>query len=72
MQLHPLDQTSRSLSPKDAPHEMPFTIQKEIGCIIGKHHPPPMVDRTYTAAMYKRMFYRVKEHSLTGAIFFYF
>ncbi|MGD0591903.1 MAG: hypothetical protein ABSA44_14065 [Bacteroidota bacterium] len=45
---------------KNAPHEMPFTKQKKIGCIIGKHHAPPMVDHTHTAAMYKRMFYCVK------------
>jgi hypothetical protein len=56
MQLHPLDQASHPLSPKDAPHEMLFTKQKKIGCIIGKHHAPPMVDHTHTAAMHKRMF----------------
>lgn len=56
MQLHPLDQALNSLSPKDAPHEMPFIIQKEISCIIGKHYPPPMVDHSKAAAMDKRMF----------------
>jgi hypothetical protein len=60
MQLHPLDQAIHSVSLKDALYEMPFTIQKEIGCIIGKHYPPPMVDHSQAAALYKTIFYGVK------------
>jgi deoxyribodipyrimidine photo-lyase len=43
-----------------APHEMPKILQKEIGCIIGKHYPPPMIDHAQAAAMYKKMFYGIQ------------
>jgi deoxyribodipyrimidine photo-lyase len=43
-----------------APHEMPMILQKEIGCIIGKQYPPPMIDHAQAAAMYKKMFYGIQ------------
>jgi deoxyribodipyrimidine photo-lyase len=43
-----------------APHEMPLILQKEIGCIIGKQYPPPMIDHALAAATYKKMFYGIK------------
>jgi deoxyribodipyrimidine photo-lyase len=43
-----------------APHEMPPTLQKEIGCVIGKHYPSPIVDHAKMSAEYKRLFVAVK------------
>jgi len=43
-----------------APHEMPMILQKEIGCIVGKQYPPPMIDHSKAAALYKKMFYSMK------------
>jgi deoxyribodipyrimidine photo-lyase len=43
-----------------APHEMSFALQKEIGCIMGKHYPRPIVDHAQAAALYKKIFYRIK------------
>jgi len=52
----------RNVPPKfiHAPHEMPPTLQREIGCIIGKSYPKPMVDHSAAAAEYKRYFASVK------------
>ncbi len=43
-----------------APHEMPQALQRDIGCIIGKSYPKPVVDHSVAAAEYKRFFASVK------------
>jgi deoxyribodipyrimidine photo-lyase len=43
-----------------APHIMPQVLQKEIGCVIGKHYPVPIVDHRVASAEYKRIFAAVK------------
>jgi deoxyribodipyrimidine photo-lyase len=45
-----------------APHAMPATLQKELGIILGKHYPHPIVDHATAAAEYKRAFVRAKLH----------
>lgn len=41
-----------------APHEMPLQTQKEIGCVIGKHYPAPIVEhekaRNRAIAMFRK------------------
>jgi deoxyribodipyrimidine photo-lyase len=43
-----------------APHALPPTLQKEIGCVIGKHYPAPIVDHAAASAEYKRLFAAIK------------
>jgi len=50
-----------------APHLMPATLQKEIGCRIGKDYPAPIVDHASAAAEYKRMFSAVKSQAQSAA-----
>lgn len=38
-----------------APHTMPPALQREAGCVIGKHYPPPIVDHAMASADYKRL-----------------
>jgi deoxyribodipyrimidine photo-lyase len=43
-----------------SPHTMPPVLQKELGCMIGKDYPAPIVDHAAAAADYKRMFAAVR------------
>ena len=43
-----------------APHVMPPALQKELGCVIGKHYPAPIVDHSAASAEYKRVFAAIK------------
>ena len=43
-----------------APHTMPPVLQKEIGCVIGRDYPVPIVDHAAASAEYKRIFRMVK------------
>jgi deoxyribodipyrimidine photo-lyase len=49
-----------------APHLMPAALQKDLGCLIGKNYPGPIVDHAEAAAEYKRMFAAVKSHHRSG------
>lgn len=44
-----------------APSTMPPVLQKELGVLIGKHYPFPVVDHAEAAAKYREQFRRVKE-----------
>lgn len=44
-----------------APHEMPPALQKEAGCVIGKHYPAPIVDHAAASAEYRRYYAAVKQ-----------
>ena len=39
-----------------APHEMPPALQKEIGCVIGRDYPAPIVDHADAALEYKQYY----------------
>lgn len=39
-----------------APYTMPPLLQKELGCIIGRDYPKPIVDHRSASAEYKRIF----------------
>lgn len=43
-----------------APQLMPAILQKEIGCVIGRDYPAPIVDHAVASAEYKRIFRMVK------------
>ena len=43
-----------------SPHEMPPALQKELGVVIGKHYPSPIVDHAEASAAYKKVFARLK------------
>jgi deoxyribodipyrimidine photo-lyase len=43
-----------------APHEMPLPLQKEVGCVIGRDYPWPIVDHASAAGEYRRMFAAVR------------
>jgi deoxyribodipyrimidine photo-lyase len=43
-----------------APHTMPPVLQKEIGCIVGRDYPAPIVDHAAASAEYKLVFRMVK------------
>jgi len=45
------------------PHEMPPALQKEIGCIIGRQYPAPVVDHASASAEYKRLYVAVRSHN---------
>jgi deoxyribodipyrimidine photo-lyase len=38
-----------------APHTMPPALQKEVGCVIGKDYPHPIVDHAVASGDYKRL-----------------
>ena len=44
-----------------APHMMPPSLQKEIGFIVGKDYPKPILDHRAAAAEYKRIYAALKE-----------
>ena len=44
-----------------APHTMPPLLQKELGCMIGRDYPKPIVDHQSASAEYKRIFANLKE-----------
>ena len=43
-----------------APHEMPAALQKEIGCVIGKDYPAPIVDHANAAQEYKQYYMSIQ------------
>jgi deoxyribodipyrimidine photo-lyase len=43
-----------------APYTMPPVLQKEIGCIVGRDYPAPIVDHAAASAEYKLVFRMVK------------
>ena len=43
-----------------APHTMPPVLQKEVGCIIGKNYPFPVVDHATASVEYKKLFAALK------------
>ncbi len=43
-----------------APHEMPPTVQEQVGCRIGKDYPAPIVDHTEAASHFKTWYGEVK------------
>ena len=43
-----------------APHALPPALQKELGCVIGKHYPVPIVDHATASNEYKRLFAAIK------------
>ncbi len=43
-----------------APQEMPESLQRDLGCVIGRHYPAPIVDHASAAALYKKLFTSVK------------
>jgi deoxyribodipyrimidine photo-lyase len=49
-----------------APHLMPAVLQKEIGCVIGRDYPAPIVDHASASTEYKRVFQRVKSGRRKG------
>lgn len=44
-----------------APSAMPPLLQKELGVLVGKNYPLPMVDHAEASARYKQQFRKVKE-----------
>jgi len=46
-----------------APHKMSPTLQKELGCVIGKQYPTPIVDHATASAEYKRVFETIKRRA---------
>lgn len=40
-----------------APYEIPFVLQKELGCVVGKHYPLPIVDHKKGVEIYKEKYY---------------
>ena len=43
-----------------APHLMPHALQQELGLVIGKDYPAPVVDHADASANYKKAFARIK------------
>jgi deoxyribodipyrimidine photo-lyase len=43
-----------------APHTMPPLLQKELGCVIGRDYPKPILDHQSASAEYKRIFASLK------------
>jgi deoxyribodipyrimidine photo-lyase len=43
-----------------APYAMPAALQKELGCVIGKHYPRPIVDHRAASAEFKSHFSALK------------
>ncbi len=46
-----------------APHVMPPVLQKEVGCVIGKDYPSPIVDHAEASKRFKEAYYAAKEMS---------
>jgi deoxyribodipyrimidine photo-lyase len=47
-----------------APHTMPAVLQREVGVVIGRDYPVPIVDHAVAASAYKRAFAAVKQKNL--------
>jgi deoxyribodipyrimidine photo-lyase len=43
-----------------APQTMPAALQRELGVVIGKHYPTPVVDHAEASAAYKQVFAQIK------------
>jgi deoxyribodipyrimidine photo-lyase len=46
-----------------APHVMPESLQRQIGCVIGSDYPRPVVDHRHASAHYKAVFASVRSQA---------